>query len=269
MSSSEPPQFRTGQVIPLNVKGRELRAIVIDPDGLGFGQPSIGMGLRGMERHTRVPAPTISRRVLQISGGGQLELPSGMTFRVFQILGEDGNTYQVIEATDWVELAKDWAMNPGKLRKPARDGLIEFLAWFAAEGIYAQAYTFLKRTYTDEDNRSLYRWRVSREAGKPYRKDWSWEVKEKDPRGRYGYWTNYVYRGLFGMDAAEMKKVWEAPVSGSARVARNYIPESIGLEAVAYCEKVVAMIDMPDIQSAHDEAIRLTQMKYSNYLFIT
>ena len=89
-----------------------------------------------------------------------------------------------------MELAKDWAQNPGKLRKPARDGLIEFLAWFAAEGVYAQAYTLLKRVYTREDDEVLQHWLLSREAGKPYRVDWSWEVKGKDPRGRYGYWTN-------------------------------------------------------------------------------
>lgn len=83
----------------------------------------------------------------EIDGVTHLKLPSGKTFRVTGILGEDGNPYQVIEATDWVEIAKDWAKEPGKLRKPARDGLIDFLGWFAAEGIYAQAYTFLKRTY--------------------------------------------------------------------------------------------------------------------------
>ena len=266
MSPSDSPIFQAGQIVPLRFRRRQFSVVVIDPDGLGPGQPTVGMGLRAMQRHTNVPVKTISSRVLRIQGGSVLELPSGLTFEVFRIDAEDGNTYQVIEASDWVELAKDWAMNPGKLRKPARDGLIEFLAWFAAEGIYAQAYTFLKRTYTDADNESLYRWRVSRESGKPYRKDWSWEVKGKDPQGRYGYWTNYVYRGLFGMDATEMKQVWESPVSGSAKVARNYIPESVGLEAVAYCEKLVAALDMASIHEAHDEAIRLTKAKYRRYL---
>lgn len=87
-------------------------------------------------------------------------------------------------------LATDWAKNPGKLRKPARDGIIDFLAWYAAEGIYAQAYTILKNVYTDEDSQVLHKWLLSREAGKPYRADWSWEVKEKDSRGRYGYWDS-------------------------------------------------------------------------------
>ena len=146
-------------------------------------------------------------------------------------MAEDSNDYLLVEASDWVALARDWAKNPGKLRKPARDGLIEFLAWFAAEGIYAQAY--------------------------------------KDPRGRYGYWTNYTYRGLFGMDAAQMKEVWENPVHGSSRIARNYIPESVGLEAVAYCERMVAQLDLDDIQQAHDLAIQATRLKFARYFPVT
>lgn len=259
------PQFRSGQIIPLRFKNRELRAVVIDPNGLGEGRPTIGLGFRGMDRHTNVPAQTFVDRVSEIQGVKHLKLPSGKVFRVSEISGEDGNTYQAIEASDWVELVKDWAQNPGKLRKPARDGLIEFLAWFAAEGIYAQAYTFLKRTYTREDDEVLRQWLMSREAGKPYRVDWSWTIKGKDSRGRYGYWTNYVYRGLFNMDAGEMKRVWEEPVSGSKRIARNYIPQAVGLEAVAYCEKMVAQVDLDDLQEAHDEAIRLTRRKFARY----
>ncbi|MEM6840284.1 MAG: hypothetical protein AAF609_26065 [Cyanobacteria bacterium P01_C01_bin.120] len=64
------------------------------------------------------------------------------------------------------------------------------------------------------------------------------------------------------MDAAEMKAHWQAPVQGSGRIARNYIPESAGLEAVAYCEKMVALLDFDDMQEAHDEAIRLTKIKF-------
>ena len=163
-------------------------------------------------------------------------------------------------------MAQDWAKNPGKLRKPAREGLIDFLAWFAAEGIYAQAYTILKRAYTYEDDQRVQGWILSRESGKPARRDWSYAIQDKDPRGRYGYWTNYVYRGLFGMDAAKMKEVWESPVSGSKRVARNYIPQVIGLEAVAYCEKMIAQLDLDDIQQGHDLALQATRIKFDKYL---
>ncbi|NJL47430.1 MAG: hypothetical protein HC929_07975 [Leptolyngbyaceae cyanobacterium SM2_5_2] len=39
------------------------------------------------------------------------------------------------------------------------------------------------------------------------------------------------------MNATQMKEVWENPVRGDSRIARNYVPESVGLEAIAYCEK--------------------------------
>ena len=255
-------QFKAGQIIPLRYKDRELKVIIIDPNGLGPQKPTIGLGIRGMDRLTGVPRQTLSDRVSEINGVRQLKLPSGNTFRVSEILADDGNSYRVIEATDWVALSTDWAKNPGKLRKNAQHGLIDFLAWFAAEGLYAQAYTFLKKVYTEEDSQTLYQWLVSREAGKPYRADWSWEIKEKDSRGRYGYWTNYLYKGLFGMDAKTMKETWENPVSGSSKIARNYIPESLGLEAVAYCEKMVSQLDFDDMNEAHDTAIALTLKKF-------
>lgn len=258
-------QFRAGQIIPLRYKNREIKALVIDPDGLGEGRPTIGMGFRGMDRHIGIPRQTLSDRVSEIEGVKCLKLPSGNTFRVSEIMGEDGNRYLLVEAADWVELARDWAKNPSKLRKPARDGLIDFLAWYAAEGIYAQAYTMLKQVYTEEDSQVLQHWLMSREAGKPYRSDWSWEVKDKDPRTRYGYWTNYVYKGLFGMDASQMKAAWENPVHGSSRIARNYIPQAVGLEAVAYCEKMVAQLDLEDIEQAHDLAIQATRIKFAKY----
>jgi hypothetical protein len=262
------PSFQSGQIIPLRYKSREIKAIIIDPNGLGPDKPTIGMGFRGMDRHIGIPQTTLSRRVTQIEGQKYLELPSSNRFRVMQILGEDGNEYLLLEASDWVELARDWAKNPGKLRKPAREGLIDFLAWFAAEGLYAQAYTVLKRVYTFEDDQRVQHWLMSREAGKPARRDWGFEVQDKDPRGRYGYWTNYVYRGLFGMDAATMKAVWETPVSGSSRIARNYIPQAVGLEAVAYCEKMVAQLDLDDIEQAHDLALQATRVKFSKHFLL-
>lgn len=104
-----------------------------------------------------------------------------------QILAEDNNEYLLIEASDWVAIAKDWAKDPGKLRKPARDGLIDFLGWYAAQGIYAQAYTIIRKVYTSEDSKAIQNWILSRETGKPYRIEWGFEVTDKDPRKRYGY----------------------------------------------------------------------------------
>lgn len=75
-----------------------------------------------------------------------------------QVLAEDNNEYLLIEASDWVTIAKDEAKDQGKLRKPARDGLIDFLGWYAAQGIYTQAYTIIRKVYTPEDSKAIQNW---------------------------------------------------------------------------------------------------------------
>lgn len=149
------PPFRSGQIIPLRYENRDLKAIIIDPNSLGEGKPTIGLGIRGMDRFVGIPRNTLPNRVSQIEGVRCLKLPSGNTFRVSKILAEDNNEYLLIEASDWVAIANDWAKNPGKLRKQSRDGLIDFLGWYAAQGIYAQAYAMLKRVYSQEDSRTI------------------------------------------------------------------------------------------------------------------
>lgn len=49
---------------------------------------------------------------------------------------------------------------------------------------------------------------------------------------------------------------------------RNYIPQAIGLETVAYCEKIVVQIDLEDIEQAHDLAIQATQIKFVKYFLL-
>ncbi|MEY3298634.1 MAG: hypothetical protein RLZZ597_1894 [Cyanobacteriota bacterium] len=82
------PDFRAGQIIPLRYKSREIQVIIIDPNGLGPDKPSIGLGLRGMDRHIGIPRQTLSDRVSEIDA-------------------EDGNRYLLVEASDWVALAQD------------------------------------------------------------------------------------------------------------------------------------------------------------------
>jgi len=259
---SEAMAIGVGSLIPLRYKGRDITAVVIDPDGLGQGKPSIGIGFRGIGKLMGVAESTLRGRVRENDDVVQLELPSGKTFRVREIIAEDNNTYMLLEASDWVYLAADWADNPGKLRSTTRSALIQFLCWYAAEGIYAQAYTLIKRVYSSEDSQAIQGWLLSRETGKPYRVEWGAEVAEKDARKRFGILTNYIYEQLFGMKAEEMKAYWQAPVRGSGKIARNYIPEALGLEAVKYCEKMVAALDFDDIDEAHEVAVALTRRKY-------
>ncbi len=110
------PEYRAGQIVPLRYKSREIQVIIIDPNGLGPDKPSIGLGLRGMDRHIGIPRQTLSDRVSEIEGVKYLKLLSGNTFRVSEINAEDGNNYLLVEASDWVALAREWAKNPGKLR---------------------------------------------------------------------------------------------------------------------------------------------------------
>jgi len=57
-------------------------------------------------------------------------------------------------------------------------------------------------------------------------------------------------------------------VSGNSRIARNYIPQTAGLEAAACCEKMVGLLDLNDIEQAHDLAIQATQIKFSKYFLL-
>lgn len=52
-----------------------------------------------------------------------LKLPSGKLFRYIEISGEDGKSYNVIEASDWFSLAIDLLINPGKTGKGLRTKL--------------------------------------------------------------------------------------------------------------------------------------------------
>ena len=124
--------------------------------------------------------------------------------------------------------------------------------------------------WNDEDERTINeKWFIStpalQEFGKPPRKDWSWKVREKDPKQRYAHLTNYIYRELFGMDASQMKAIWQNPVSGSRKITRNYIPEKKGLEAIAYCEQLISQLNLDDIEQAHDITIQATRVKFKQF----
>lgn len=128
---------------------------VIDPNGLGKGQPSIGLGFRMSEKYIGLSESTISDWVTEKSvfEGERnktekwLKVPSGNLYRVNEIPGVDGNQYSVLEVAEWVTLIVDVLDKPGKVRKPTLRKLIIFLSWFAVKGLYADAYAFLKGSY--------------------------------------------------------------------------------------------------------------------------
>ena len=252
---------QSGDLVVVTYEEREFTAIVIDPNGLGEGEPSVGFGFRMASRHIGIPQQTLTNRVTQIAGTEVLKTPSGKAFRVTQIHGADGNDYKVIEVADWFDLSMDILLNPGKIRKPARENIGAFLRWFAIKGFYAEANVAIRGVYSARSSRATTRWLIQRQSGKPIRKTYTDLLLELNVHSTaYGKWTNTVYKGLFGLSAVEMKQKWLL-MSGNPRVARNYINESEGLAAVKFCEKMVVDMYVDSLEEAHRDAIELTVRK--------
>lgn len=259
---SNNPELKTGDRIEVVYADKEFEVIVIDPDGLGPGQAAYGFGFMMAAKHIGIPQPTLSDRVIGIDNGEALKNPSGKLFRVIGINGSDGNKYSVIEASDWFDLATDVLINPGKTRKPTKQKIADFLKWFAVKGFYFSANIAAKGVATAKDDRALNRWLQKRESGKYTRNDYTDTLSEaKVPEVEYAIRTNEVYIGLFGLKAAEMKEKWHL-MAGDPKIARNYISEEKGLEAVKFCERLVTMLYSDDLDEAHAEAIRLTVRKF-------
>jgi len=259
--------IKTGAIVKVEFEDREIEAIVIDPVGLGQGQPSLGLGFRMAEKYMGLGHDTLSRWSTKggaINEGCALKTPSGNGFRVVEIGGLDGNTYKVIEAADWVRLTMDVLKHPGRTGKATKNKLIDFLGWFAVKGFYADAYTAIKGQYTAKDSRSVSQWFQSRIAGMKQRKRYTDFLQVQGCHAQdYAKWTNYVYIGLFGMPKAKMIETWEL-IEGDGDIGRNYIPEVIGLDAVAYCEQLVIDLHYQDLKQAHDDAINFTKKRFFN-----
>lgn len=253
---------KKGDRIMLAYEGREFEVIVIDPNGLGPGQPSVGFGYGMAEKYAGIPQSTLSTWGHRENEEKVLKLPSGKAFRVIDILASDGNTYSVVEASEWFALAVDLLVNPGRTGKGLRAKLGDFIGWFAVKGFYAEAYVAFKGVYTAKDSRATTQWLEARQLGVPVRKLYT-DLLQSEGCQTFDYanWTNRIYQGLFGMPAKDMKDVWEL-MAGNKRVARNYIPEAIGLDAVRYCEDMVVRMFIDDLTEAHDSAIALTKRKY-------
>ena len=262
--------IKQGQLITLTFEGKAFEVIVIDPNGLGKGQPSVGFGFRMMERHGGLPEQTSSNWLTKESGFDvdpnnevkSLKVPSGKLFRLTQIIGSDSKTYSVLEISEWVALAADVIKHRGKVRKSTADSLVDFLSWFAVKGFYAEAYTALKGSYTAKDSRATTKWLEMRQAGKVERKSYTDLLQSQGCQSSdYAHWTDRVYIGLFGIRAKSMREVW-ALMDGNEAIARNRIPEAQGLEAVRYCEDMVVRLFVDNLEQAHDDAINYSRRKF-------
>ncbi len=221
-----------------------------------------------MEKYGGLPNQTISQWFEGDSNNDdqRLRVPSGNTYRVTQIIGLDKNEYYVLEISDWVALAGDVLKKPGKVRQATKDKLIDFLTWFATKGLYAEAYVSLKGTYTARDSRSVSQWMMARLEGTVKRNKYTDFLKDQGCQGfDYASWTNYIYEGLFGKTAREMKQLWSV-VEGTKHIARNYIAEEDGLKAVAHCENLAVELFVDDLKEAHDDAISNAIRKFHHVL---
>lgn len=253
---------KKGDRITLNYEGRDFDVIVIDPNGLGLGQPSVGFGFRMAEKYVGPPQSTLSDWVTGPDAPRDLKLPSGKLLRVTDLTASDGNDYSVVEASDWFVLAIDLLINPGRTGKGIRAKLGDFLTWFAVKGFYAETYVALKGVYTAKDSRATTQWLEARQLGVPVRKLYTDLLQSEGCQGyEFGKWTNYIYQGLFGMPSKEMIEAWEL-MAGNKRIARNYIPKALGLDAVRFCEDMTVRMFVDDLAEAHDSAVALTKRKY-------
>lgn len=261
-----------GQRASVTFADRHFDVIVIDPKGINGSQPSLGFGFRMMERHGGLREQTLvdwTTKESVIEGDRNnaikvLKLPSGRSFRVTEITGLDNNEYFVLEIAEWVAVATDVIKHPGKVRKATANKLVDFLGWFAAKGLYADAYTALKGSYTAKDKRGLDKWLSDRLSGIPVRNQYTDFLQSQGVSGiTFGKWTNIVYQGLFGMNADKMKEKWKCQ-AGKTDIARNYISELEGLKAVAYCESLVVTlwVDGDDLDNVHRMAIAQTRRKF-------
>ena len=260
--------IKKGQRITVTYEDREFEVIVIDPNGLGKDQPSLGFGFEMMERYGGLPVSTSDnwREGLPNTDLECLKTPSGKMFKVSRIVGLDKNEYVTLEVSDWVALAGDVLKKSGKVRKPTKEKLIDFLTWFATKGLYAEAYVQLKGDYTKRDSRAVSKWMMARLEGKIKRNKYTDFLKEQGCEAAdYAYWTNYVYEGLFGKSAREMKQLWSV-VEGTKRIARNYVSEEDGLNAIAHVENLTALLFVNDLAEAHDQAISNANRKFKDSL---
>lgn len=260
-------RIKKGQKIIVTYEEREFEVIVIDPNGLGQGQPSLGFGLTMMDTHAGLPQSTSSGWIKdshRATSEKSLEAPTGATFRVIEVNGVDGNKYLVLEISDWVAVAGEALKAKGKrkLSDSTKEKLINFLTWFATKGLYAETYVALKGNYTTKDSRSVSNWMMVRLAGKYKRNKYTDFLQQRGCEGAdYAIWTNYIYEGLFGKTAKEMKQLWEV-VEGSQTIARNYISEEDGLKAIAHCENLTVELFINDLEEAHNDAISNTRRKF-------
>jgi len=274
-------ELHMGKRIEMKYKGELFEVVIINPHAFGSNKPSIGLGYRMQERRAGITHATL-RNWLKMTREENcddfhetdtvqyLELPqSKKQFAVYHLPFDEadqksgrGNLlndyYKVIEASDFIDLCFN-ALAFEKLSPLTKNKIADFLRWFTIEGFYAQAYAFIKGAYEAADSDALHKWLISRLTQTPERKPYAKFIV--DLHQNPAFWTNYTYLYLFGKIAAEMRIEWKT-IKGAEQIARNHIPEAVGLEAVGFVERQVPEIYMEKLKEAHDTAICIARHKF-------
>jgi DNA-binding CsgD family transcriptional regulator len=274
-------ELRVGQRLNLKYKGREFEAIIINPHAFGPNKPSIGLSFRMGERCAGITHQTLAEWLRNTRNENPdnfsdsdtvqyFELPHNKNqFAIYRLPFDEsdyklgrGNLvndyHKVIEASEFIDLCFE-ALTYSKLSAGTREKLKNFLKWFVVEGFYAQAYTVIRGAYTRADSEQLHQWLEARLRNKPERLPYARFVIELHENP--AYWTNYTYLNLFGKIGSEMRKEWER-IKGSPHIARNYIPEAMGLEAVGFVERMASDLYTGNLEEAHDIAIRIARQRF-------
>lgn len=274
--------LKSGQRIDFKYQGRLLEVVVINPHAFGYNRPSIGLNYRMQERCAGLQHSTVSHWVknTRFSNSEEfsnsdiveyLELPkSKKKYIVYHLPFDDKDQksnmknlingyYKVIEASDFIELCFD-VLAFEKISTENKFKIKDFLQWFTIEGFYAQIYVLIKGSFSKTDSEELCKWLWTRFQNKPERKSYTRFLVEL--RENPALWTDFTYLHLFGKIASEMRKCWKT-ISGLSTIARNHIPEAMGLEAVGFVERIVCDIYTGDLFESHNQAIKIAQNKFN------
>jgi len=160
MQSSLGIKLVAGQKIPVVLDRLRIEAIVIDPNGLGQNQPSLGLEFRTLMKYYLLPFHIHFNWTKGVDKEW-IELLSGNVAKVLKINELDGNETLAVEACEWILLSdeyKEELKNGGIATEESqqRDGRIDIVFRF-----YKDAYG-RSGGYTDDDLYSVSDWIFSR-----------------------------------------------------------------------------------------------------------
>lgn len=250
--ATNPTQLSTGQRVSLSVGDKLVDLLVISPDGLGPGQPKLGISLGTLSTLLGIPSSTIHATLERDS---TLLSPSSSEFTLVKSIDKSGRKSTFIELSDFSSLVLQ-LVTTSRLKSPQMKAIGSFIHHFSALGFYADAYVSLKGSFSNKDRRSTAKL-IGFKAAKWLEESSGYEptaihelyinlLSSEDENSLSSYWNNYIYKGLLGLN------------SGSSK----YIDDSKVKEAIQFCEGLVVALFSGDLEEAHDRAIDVARSEF-------